>query len=156
MGAVVQFASILLPNLFCSFNTPFCVKIAALILAGFADIVFIAAIVVMRENWRAGYSQNQNTKLVTNGIYKISRNPAFVGFNLLYLAVALFSPNILSIAFAVLLFVMFHIQILGEEKFLNETFGEEYKQYNKKVSRYLGRKLQLTKNKKYDRKDITG
>lgn len=37
--------------------------------------------------------------------------------------------------------VMLHLQILQEEKYLEETFGAEYTQYKAKTYRYLGRRL---------------
>jgi protein-S-isoprenylcysteine O-methyltransferase Ste14 len=99
---------------------------------------FVLAITAMKNNWRAGYNDEQNTRLVTDGIYKFSRNPAFLGFDLLYLGCALAFPNILNIAFALLSVVLLHIQILGEEAFLSKTFGEEYKAYKFKTLRYFG------------------
>ena len=32
------------------------------------------SVVTMRDSWRAGVSEKEKTKLVTNGIYQISRN----------------------------------------------------------------------------------
>jgi protein-S-isoprenylcysteine O-methyltransferase Ste14 len=41
------------------------------------------------------------------------------------------------IAIAVIAVVAFHVQILGEEKFLTEMFGQEYIDYKSKARRYL-------------------
>lgn len=49
------------------------------------DIIFIISVITMQDNWRAGVSKNDKTDLVTNGIYQISRNPAFLGFDLIYI-----------------------------------------------------------------------
>lgn len=43
----------------------------------------------MRDSWRAGISETDKTELVTEGIYQISRNPAFLGFDLLYIGILL-------------------------------------------------------------------
>ena len=43
----------------------------------------------MRDFWRAGISETDKTELVTEGIYQISRNPAFLGFDLLYIGILL-------------------------------------------------------------------
>lgn len=48
-------------------------------------IIFISAVLTMRDSWRAGVSKTDKTELVTSGIYQISRNPAFLGFDLLYI-----------------------------------------------------------------------
>ncbi len=60
-----------------------------------------------------------------------------VGFDLLYIGCALAYPNIINFVFTVILIIIFHIQILGEEKFLTEKFGESYLAYKNKVRRYL-------------------
>ena len=43
----------------------------------------------MRDFWRAGISETDKTELVTEGIYQISRNPAFLGFDVLYFGILL-------------------------------------------------------------------
>jgi protein-S-isoprenylcysteine O-methyltransferase Ste14 len=41
----------------------------------------------MKDSWKAGISEIDKTELVTEGIYQISRNPVFLGFNLLYIGI---------------------------------------------------------------------
>lgn len=100
-------------------------------------VIFLSAILAMRDNWRAGYNSEQDTQLVTEGIYGFSRNPAFVGFDLLYIGCALAFPNVINIIFATAGAVLFHIQILGEERFLEGMFGNAYRDYKAKVRRYI-------------------
>jgi protein-S-isoprenylcysteine O-methyltransferase Ste14 len=104
-----------------------------IVLAAIGAAFFLVAVVTMRSNWRAGFDKNQNTSLVSDGIYKYSRNPAFVGFDLLYVGCAFCFPNAAMIAIAVIAVVAFHVQILGEEKFLTEMFGQEYIDYKSKA-----------------------
>ncbi len=47
----------------------------------------------MRDSWRAGFSYDQRTGLVMTGIYRLSRNPAFLGFDLLYIGCAAVPSN---------------------------------------------------------------
>ncbi|MCL1952925.1 MAG: isoprenylcysteine carboxylmethyltransferase family protein [Oscillospiraceae bacterium] len=115
-------------------------RVTGLLLMLFGLIAFILAMAAMENNWRAGYSEGQNTELVTKGIYKCSRNPAFLGFDSLYAGCALAFPNPIHIAVAVTAMVLFHAQILGEEKFLANAFGQEYLNYKAKTMRYLGRR----------------
>ena len=86
--------------------------------------------------------QGIKTDLVTTGIYSVSRNPAFLGFDLMYIGI-LFSFFNWYLCFATgFALVFFHLQIVNvEEDFLIETFGQEYIEYKKKVCRYLGRKI---------------
>ena len=103
--------------------------------------VFLASIICMKDSWRAGIPDKDKTKLVTNGIYKVSRNPAFLGFDLQYIGMLLIYFNPLTAAFTVFAIVMLHLQILQEERYLIEAFGEEYKAYRRRVFRYFGRRL---------------
>lgn len=69
-----------------------------------------------------------------------SRNPAFLGFDLLYIEILLMFFNWVLFVFSLVAIVMFHLQIVNvEEDFLISAFGEEYLNYRKKVKRYVGR-----------------
>lgn len=112
---------------------------AAMSIVGTA--VFITAVLTMRDSWRAGVSKTDKTELVTSGIYQISRNPAFLGFDLLYIGILLMFFNWVLCAVSVFAILMYHLQIVNvEEEFLLAAFGDEYLQYKKKVCRYIGRK----------------
>ncbi len=95
----------------------------------------------MRDSWRAGVSKTDKTELVTRGIYQISRNPAFLGFDLVYIGILLMFFNWALFGVSVFAIIMFHLQIVNvEEDFLIAAFGKEYLDYKRKVNRYLGRK----------------
>ncbi|MDT2598585.1 isoprenylcysteine carboxylmethyltransferase family protein [Enterococcus hulanensis] len=94
------------------------------VLIYFGVLLFLIAVRAMGLNWRAGYNEKQKTELVTSGIYRFSRNPAFVAFDLLYLGFAVLFPNILMLFMAVIAVVLFDQQIRGEEKFLLMTFDD--------------------------------
>ena len=104
------------------------------------DILFLIAIITMKNSWRAGIPSEDKIEFVSNGIYKISRNPAFVGFDLMYIGICLLYCNVLTIVFSLFAIIMLHFQILEEEKYLKKTFGEKYLTYKNKVCRYIGRK----------------
>ena len=86
------------------------------------------------------YFAKDKTELVTTGIYRFSRNPAFLGFDLMYVGVLLLYGNLLTLGFSVFAIVMLHLQILQEERCLVNTFGTPYQEYCRHVSRYLGKK----------------
>lgn len=107
---------------------------------GFTGVgVFITSVLTMRDNWRAGVPQTDKTELVTNGIYRISRNPAFLGFDLVYLGILLMFFNWVLLAVSAFAGFMFHLQIVNvEEDYLLSVFGDEYLTYKRQVRRYLG------------------
>lgn len=103
--------------------------------------VFMIAVRTMRDSWRAGVSPTDQTELVTDGIYQISRNPAFLGFDLLYIGMLLMFFNWILCILTVFAIMMYHLQIVNvEEDFLLAAFGDAYLQYKKQVCRYIGRK----------------
>ncbi len=77
---------------------------------------------------------------MTTGIYSISRNPAFLGFDLMYIGILPAFFNWYLCGATIFAVVIFHLQIVNvEEDFLIEAFWEEYLAYKKKVCRYIGR-----------------
>ena len=104
------------------------------------DGIFLLSVLCMKDSWRAGIPDKDKTELVTTGIYRFSRNPAFLGFDLMYVGVLLLYGNLLTLSFSAFAIVMLHLQILQEERYLVNTFGAPYQEYCRHVSRYFGRK----------------
>ena len=121
------------------FSVP--LRICGAVIGALGAAVFVTSVVTMRDSWRAGVSRTDKTELVTDGIYQISRNPAFLGFDLVYIGILLMFFNPWLLIASVFAILMFHLQIVNvEEDFLLENFGQEYLAYKKKVNRYIGRK----------------
>ena len=132
---VLELVSIIIGRSF----LPIMGKVIGVYFAFFADFLFLNAIISMKDSWRVGVAEDEkDRKLITGGIYRFSRNPAFLAFDLLYIGIVLMYCNIPLIVCTVVAIVVFHLQILSEEKFLEETLKEEYVEYKKKVGRYLG------------------
>ena len=104
------------------------------------DGIFLLSVLCMKDSWRAGIPNKDKAELVTTGIYRFSRNPAFLGFDLMYVGVLLLYGNLLTLGFSVFAIVMLHLQILHEERYLVNTFGAPYQEYCRRVSRFFGRK----------------
>ncbi len=111
-----------------------------IILGILGNIIFACAITTMKDSWRAGLAENDKTEMITSGIYQISRNPAFLGFDCVYLGILFMFFNIPLLMITVLAILMLHIQILQEEHYLDKEYGIDYRFYKKQVYRYLGRK----------------
>lgn len=120
------------------FQVPGIMKVIGIILAAFGTGIFITAMFTMQDSWRAGIPSTDKTELVTSGIYKVSRNPAFLGFDLVYIGIGMAFFNLILAIISVAAIIIMHLQILEEEKFLADTFGEEYKIYKKHAGRYFG------------------
>jgi protein-S-isoprenylcysteine O-methyltransferase Ste14 len=90
---------------------------------------------------RAGTSMvpmRPTTALVTSGPYRITRNPMYVGMAFLYVGLALSLGVIWALGLLpVVLLVVDRLVIAREERYLNAKFGEEYREYKRRVHRWL-------------------
>ncbi len=100
-------------------------------------IIGILALIAMKNSWRVGIRYEQKTDLITSGIYKFSRNPYFLSYNVLMFGFLLVFPSVLLLIPYVLLVFLFHKMILEEESYLENIHGEEYLNYKRKVKRYI-------------------
>ncbi len=136
-SGVGQYASVFWNDHLFPFAFPEFIHIAGIVIASFGTVFFIKAITDMKDSWRAGIDENQHTGIVTEGVYQLSRNPAFVGFDCLYIGIALTIPNTVLLVLLIVTVSLLHIQILEEEKYLPKVFGEEYMNYKASTPRYL-------------------
>ena len=119
---------------------PVLLRTIGLILAVVGVLFFTITVYTMKDSWRAGVSHTDETHLVTSGIFQISRNPAFLGFDLVYIGIVYMFFNVPLLVISAVACLMLHLQIVNnEEPFLQEAFGEEYLEYKKHVNRYLGK-----------------
>lgn len=81
---------------------------------------------------------NKSNTLVISGLYKISRNPMYVGMLLCLIALSVAQGNLISVLIS-FLFALYltRFQIKPEERFLTEKFSEQYLQYCEQVRRWL-------------------
>jgi protein-S-isoprenylcysteine O-methyltransferase Ste14 len=78
------------------------------------------------------------TSLVTSGIYKITRNPMYVGLALLLCAWAFYLNSLWATPFILLFISYIHrFQIVPEERALFQVFNEELVAYKKRVRPWL-------------------
>ena len=115
------------------------IRVAGIIIGIIGVVFFALATITMKSSWRVGIPE-EKTALVTQGIYSWSRNPAFVGFDLLYLSICLMFLNIPLVLVSVWAAVMLHLQILQEEKHMQHMFGDEYDAYMQRTLRYFGKR----------------
>ena len=81
---------------------------------------------------------SESTTLITEGFYKYTRNPMYVGMNSFLLGLMLILKNPLNIFFLIIFFfVVRNMFVLKEEVQMEETFGEDYLTYKRKVRRWL-------------------
>lgn len=76
--------------------------------------------------------------VVTAGAFRLSRNPLYIGLDLILLGLALVLDSLWGVAALLAIVVVMHYGvILPEERYLEERFGEPYRRYRAAVRRYL-------------------
>lgn len=81
---------------------------------------------------------SRTSSLVTTGIFRISRNPMYLGDLLVLAALAVWLGNVVNVV--LLVFFIWYInrfQIIPEERALTNLFGESYVAYCSRVRRWL-------------------
>ncbi len=112
-------------------------KFVGLTLMLLALIWTIVAQNQMKDSWRIGIDNDMKTELVTSGLFSISRNPVFLGMVVSLVGLFFLTPNVISLLFLILGYVLIQVQIRLEEEFLYRQHGEKYLDYLIKVRRLI-------------------
>jgi protein-S-isoprenylcysteine O-methyltransferase Ste14 len=99
--------------------------------------LLILSLISFGQSFRVGIDSNQPDQLITTGVFAFSRNPIYVAFGLVLLGEFLVFPNWILLIYLFAAIWLFHRQVLREEKFLREHYGEQYLDYCARVRRYL-------------------
>ena len=91
----------------------------------------------MGESWRIGIDHENQTPLVSTGVFGLSRNPIFLGMTITLVGLFLVIPNALTLLTLLMGVVLIQIQVRLEEEFLARVHGEEYFKYRQQIRRWL-------------------
>jgi len=81
---------------------------------------------------------SKSTTLITEGFYKYTRNPMYVGMNSFLLGLLIILNNPINFIFLIIFFfIVRNLFVIKEELQMEETFGEDYLTYKGKVRRWL-------------------
>ena len=108
----------------------------ALLLTSLSLILVVVSLINLGSATRLGLPE-ESTRFKKNGLYRISRNPMYLGFNLLTMSAVLFITNFMVFILGIYSIITYHLIIQAEESFLEARFGEIYCAYKKSVRRYI-------------------
>jgi len=91
----------------------------------------------MQKSWRIGIDEDVKTELVHRGLFKISRNPIFLGMRIMLFGLFLILPNAIMLATWIAGELLVQVQVRLEEEFLTRTHGASYLAYQKQVRRWI-------------------
>lgn len=122
---------------FLAFNAPKWFIILTSIL-GIACIVLGVIQFSVKKTTVNPHKPEDSTFLVSSGIYSISRNPMYLGMLIFLMVYGLFlGDGLVFLAFPIFIWYMNSFQIKPEEEMMIELFGDEYKDYQKRVRRWI-------------------
>jgi protein-S-isoprenylcysteine O-methyltransferase Ste14 len=91
----------------------------------------------MQKSWRIGIDEDAKTELVQRGLFKLSRNPIFLGMRVMLLGLFLILPNAVMLVILFTGELLIQIQVRLEEEFLTRAHGDSYLGYQKQVRRWI-------------------
>lgn len=100
-------------------------------------LIFNLAYFSFGDSWRVGFDVKTPGKLVTGGIFTVSRNPIYLSLNLWIFGIFLINGTLIFLIFALLAIAVQHWQILQEEDFLSRLYGQPYQDYRARTPRYV-------------------
>ena len=111
--------------------------VIGLFVAGIGALLAFAAQMSMGSSWRVGVAEGATGNLVSEGLYRFSRNPTFVGQFMLLAGVGLAIPAIPTILAPLMFFWSASAQVRSEEAALRQSLGPDYDRYAASVPRWI-------------------
>jgi protein-S-isoprenylcysteine O-methyltransferase Ste14 len=113
------------------------IDIIALVFLIIGTLLLFLSTIKLNNDLVFGLSSSEDHKLQTKGVFSLSRHPFYLGFIFILFSSCLFNPHYLNILAFIGAWIIHHFIMVKEEQFLSLQYGEEYKQYSKRVKRYI-------------------
>jgi protein-S-isoprenylcysteine O-methyltransferase Ste14 len=125
---------ILFSSLIYSFFLPLKLKTFLLYIGLVIYLAGLIFFIVAEVNFRT----TPKEKVVNKGVYRISRNPMFLGGFLMFIGTGIACISWVFPLFAVIYIIIINVVIDSEERFCLMKFGKEYKNYMDMTPRWIG------------------
>ncbi|MCX6901376.1 MAG: isoprenylcysteine carboxylmethyltransferase family protein [Verrucomicrobia bacterium] len=112
--------------------------LGALIVTG-AVILYVIALRDLGVSWRLGLDRSAPGPLVTGGVYRWTRHPIYIAFDLWFMGTFLLIGRLSFLVLALVCVPLLHAIMDREERFLTRLYGDAYRDYSRRVGRYFFR-----------------
>jgi protein-S-isoprenylcysteine O-methyltransferase Ste14 len=117
-------------------EVPRLLQVIALLFWFFGFVLLYYGRFKLGNSFRLG-TPKEDTSLTVDGLYKLSRNPMYVGMYATLGASALYTLNPMVILLAGFVVAVHHTIVLAEEEHMQKVFGQKYLDYCRHVRRYV-------------------
>lgn len=92
----------------------------------------------MGETWRIGVDPNEQTSLVTSGLYRYVRNPIYTGLFLGSIGLLVISPSVILLIGVLTFYISIELFVKKvEEPYLHDQFGDVFRDWCQSTGRYF-------------------
>jgi protein-S-isoprenylcysteine O-methyltransferase Ste14 len=84
------------------------------------------------------FASSPESRPVTTGLYRVSRNPMYVGWLIMDIGLGVACTSWLYLVLAAVLMILFNAVLPSEERWCLETYGDTYREYANKTPRWIG------------------
>lgn len=108
------------------------------LIIGFGFVLAIWSRSLFLKNITTLQLSEEPTSLVTSGPFRLSRNPIYLGMASILLGVAVVLGTLVAFASPVIFVLVIEFYIIpGEERKLEDIFGDLYREYKKSVRKWI-------------------
>ena len=113
-------------------------RAAALVFLGVGVVLLVWSNVLFRREHTSLVPIKPSTALVVRGAYRLTRNPMYLGLLCVYIAAALWFGVLWALLLAPLVVLAVQRMVIAkEERYLEQKFGDSYRQYREQVRRWI-------------------
>jgi len=108
------------------------------ILIAFSGFVLMGKARDLFKKYQTTLEIEKSNHMISDGVFSKSRNPMYLGMNILIFGFSIFSTNVIALFLPfVFMTIVRLIFIRTEEQLMFERFGKDYIEYKKKVKRWI-------------------
>ncbi len=100
-------------------------------------MLFTFSLLLIKDGRRALLQRSDVKHLLTDGMFRLSRHPLYLGVLIFYLALSVLTASLLSLLLLAFIFIYYDFLARYEEKYLYLKFGETYLKYWKQTPKWL-------------------
>jgi protein-S-isoprenylcysteine O-methyltransferase Ste14 len=84
------------------------------------------------------FATSPKDKVITKGVYSISRNPMYIGLILMQIGLGIICSSWLYLLLTLVLLILLNENLSAEERYCLYRYGDSYREYRNKTPRWIG------------------